>query len=85
MRKYVVASMTLLPLLLSFSHAAQSWAVDSREQPFAFSSEDSGTSSYLGVDISDVTTERLSALKLSELAANRLVPPGEILGPPRPR
>ena len=66
MRKYVVASMTLLPLLLSFSHAAQSWAVESWEQPFAFSSEDSGTSSYLGVDISDVTTERLSALKLKE-------------------
>jgi serine protease Do len=66
MRKYVVASMTLLPLLLSFSHAAQSWSVESREQPFAFSGEDSGTSSYLGVDISDVTTERLSALKLKE-------------------
>ncbi len=31
-----------------------------------FSSDDSGTSSYLGVDISDVTTERLSALKLKE-------------------
>ena len=31
-----------------------------------FSSDDSGTSSYLGVDITDVTTERLSALKLKE-------------------
>jgi C-terminal processing protease CtpA/Prc len=66
MQKYIVASIILLPLFLSFSHAAQSWPVESREQPFAFSSEDSGTSSYLGVDISDVTTERLSVLKLKE-------------------
>jgi serine protease Do len=66
MRKYVVASIMLLPLFLSFSHAAQSWSMDPREQPFAFSSEESGTSSYLGVDISDVTTERLNALKLKE-------------------
>src|SRR6202166_4442985 len=66
MRKYVVASVLLLPLLLGFSQAEQSWPVESREEPFAFSSEDSGTSSYLGVDISDVTTERLSALKLKE-------------------
>jgi membrane-associated protease RseP (regulator of RpoE activity) len=66
MRKYVVASIVFLPLFLSLSQAAQSWPADSREQPFAFSSEDSGTSSYLGVDISDVTSERLSALKLKE-------------------
>lgn len=66
MRKYVVASIVFLPLFLSLSRAAQSWPADSREQPFAFSSEDSGTSSYLGVDISDVTSERLSALKLKE-------------------
>jgi serine protease Do len=66
MRKYVVASIALLPLLLAFSQAEQTWSVDSPGQPFAYSSEDSGTSSYLGVDISDVTTERLSALKLKE-------------------
>src|SRR6202042_3515596 len=65
MHKYVT-SIALLPLLLSFSQAAQNWSVDASEQPYAFSSEDSGTSSYLGVDISDVTTERLSALKLKE-------------------
>ena len=66
MRKYVLTSIVLLPLLLSFSHAAQNWSVDPPAQPWVFSSEDSGTSSYLGVDISDVTTERLSALKLKE-------------------
>src|ERR1700674_5490041 len=66
MRKYVMTSIVLLPLLLTFSHAAQTWSVDPPAQPWVFSSEDSGTSSYLGVDISDVTTERLSALKLKE-------------------
>ncbi len=64
MRKYVVASIAILPLLLSFSHAAQNLVVD--PQPWVFSSEDSGTSAYLGVDISDITAERLSALKLRE-------------------
>jgi serine protease Do len=66
MRKYVISSIVLLPLLLTFSHAEQSWSVDPPAQPWVFSSEDSGTSSYLGVDIADVTTERLSALKLKE-------------------
>ncbi len=41
--------------------------MDPPAQTWVFSSEDEGgTSSYLGVDISDVTTERLSALKLKE-------------------
>lgn len=66
MRKYVTAGIVLMPLLMGFSNAAQSRMVDPPEQPWVFSSEDSGTSSYLGVDISDVTTERLSALKLKE-------------------
>ena len=66
MRKYVIGGIVLLPLLLTFSHAEQSWSVDPPAQPWVFSSEDSGTSSYLGVDIADVTTERLSALKLKE-------------------
>jgi len=67
MRKYVMTSIVLWPLLLTFSHAAQNLSVDPPAQPWVvYSSEDSGTSSYLGVDISDVTTERLSALKLKE-------------------
>src|SRR6201993_853884 len=66
MRKYLVASIVVLPLLLSFSHATQSWPVDPPEQITVFSSEESGTSSYLGVDISDVSSERMSALKLKE-------------------
>jgi len=66
MRKYVVASIVVLPLLLSFSHAAQNWTTDSSSQNWVFSSEEGGTGAYLGVDISDVTTERLGALKLKE-------------------
>jgi serine protease Do len=65
MRKYIVTSLTVLPLLLSFSHAAQNWSVDP-PAPYGIPSEDSSTGSYLGVDISDVSTERLSALKLKE-------------------
>ena len=67
MRKYVMTSIVLLPLLLTFSNAAQNWSVDPPGQPLLdfFPVEDSGTSSYLArVDISDVTTERLTALKL---------------------
>jgi serine protease Do len=66
MRKYILATlMVLLPLFLSPSHAAQSWPIDSGPS-FGYSSEESGTSAYLGVDISDVSPERLSALKLKE-------------------
>jgi len=66
MRKYVMTGIMLLPLLLTFSHAAQNMSTDSPNRTWIFSSEDGGTNSYLGVDISDVTTERLSALKLKE-------------------
>src|ERR1700724_4694707 len=66
MRKHIVASIVSFPLLLSLSYAAESWSLDSAEQPFAFYNEDSGTSAYLGVDISDITAERLSALKLKD-------------------
>lgn len=66
MRRYFAASVVLMPLLIGFANAAQSRMVDPTEQPWAFASEESGTSSYLGVDISDVSTDRLSALKLKE-------------------
>ena len=66
MRKYILTTVTVLPLLLSFSHAAQSWAVDPSAQPYGFPSEESGTGAYLGVDISDITSDRLGALKLKE-------------------
>jgi serine protease Do len=66
MRKYILTTITVLPLLLSFSHAAQSWPVDPSAEPYGFPSEESGTGAYLGVDISDITSDRLGALKLKE-------------------
>jgi serine protease Do len=64
MRKYALASIMLLPFLLGFSQAAQNVTVDP-PQPMIFSSEDSGAG-YLGVDIADVTGDRLAVLKLKE-------------------
>lgn len=67
MRRHIVASIVCLPLLLGFCHAEQAWSVDQgAAQPWVFGSEDTGTSSYLGVDIADVTKERLDTLKLKE-------------------
>jgi hypothetical protein len=65
MRKHILATVALLPLLLSLSTAEQRWIVDS-SQPLGIPSEDSGTTSYLGVDIVDITSDRLGALKLKE-------------------
>jgi len=66
MRRYIMTSIVLLPLLLSVSYATQKTSVDTPGRPWMFYSDDSGSSSYLGVDISDVTTERLAVLKLKE-------------------
>jgi serine protease Do len=66
MRKYILTSIAMLPLLLTCAQAEQDWSVDPPAQPWVFASDEGGTSSYLGVDITDVTTERLSALKLKE-------------------
>jgi serine protease Do len=60
-----IALLSLLPLLLNLSQAEQGMAIDS-SQPYGISSEDSGTGSYLGVEVVDITTDRLGALKLKE-------------------
>ncbi|MFZ0774441.1 MAG: PDZ domain-containing protein [Candidatus Sulfotelmatobacter sp.] len=65
MRKQILTTIAVLPLLLNLSHAAQRWTVES-SQPFGIPSEDSGGSAYLGVDIADITSDRLGALKLKE-------------------
>src|SRR3979411_3120259 len=65
MRKHIWTTIALLPLLLNVTQAEQRWKVDSG-QPFGISSEDSGTSAYLGVDIADISSDRLGALKLKE-------------------
>jgi len=66
MRKYTMISAVILPLLLTFSHAAQNWSVDDSNHAWVFPSDEGSTTAYLGVDIADVTTDRLSALKLKE-------------------
>ncbi len=64
MRNQILTTIALLPLLLCGSQAAQRWTNDT--PVFGIPSEDSGTSSYLGVDIADITADRLGALKLKE-------------------
>jgi serine protease Do len=68
MRRHVLTSIALLPTLLSFSHATpvQNWPPDQPGQPWVYSSEDAGTNSYLGIDIADVTADRLNVLKLKD-------------------
>jgi len=65
MHKQILKTLALLPLLLGFSTAEQRWVPNPSER-YGIPSEDSGTTSYLGVDIVDVNAERLGALKLKE-------------------
>jgi serine protease Do len=65
MRKHILTAIAVLPLLVNLSHAAQRWNIDPI-QPYGIPSEDSGTSSYLGVDIQDINADRVAALKLKE-------------------
>ncbi|MGA8213262.1 MAG: PDZ domain-containing protein [Candidatus Sulfotelmatobacter sp.] len=65
MHKPILTTIVLLPLLLNLSQAAQRWTVEP-SQPLGIPSEESGTSAYLGVDIVDITSDRLGALKLKE-------------------
>src|SRR5271165_5906621 len=65
MRKHILTTIALLPLLLNLGHAEQRLTGDS-SQVFGIPSEDSDSNSYLGVDIANITPERLGALKLKE-------------------
>ena len=65
MTQRFLLSMLLLALVIS-APAAQR-ATDGMGESWIFSSDEGGSgNSYLGVDIADVTTERLSELKLKE-------------------
>ena len=68
MRRHVIAITAVMPLLLGLSYAAPAWSSLDRsgDSEVVFSSEDNGTGSYLGVNIADVTTERMNALKLKK-------------------
>jgi serine protease Do len=64
----VLMAIVMLPSLLDLNlaqAAAQRWEVEP-SQGYGIPSEDTGTSAYLGVDIVDITGDRLGALKLKE-------------------
>ena len=65
MQKHFLTVVAMLPLLVIPSHAGQNWRVNPW-QPYGIPSDDSGPTSYLGVDIADVTADRVAALKLKE-------------------
>jgi serine protease Do len=65
MRRHILTTMVLFPLLLNPGQAAQRGKFDS-SQLYGIPSEDSDTNSYLGVDIANITTDRLGVLKLKE-------------------
>jgi membrane-associated protease RseP (regulator of RpoE activity) len=65
MRKYILTTIAMLPLLFTGSEAAQRWTGDA-PQPVTIISEDSDSGGYLGVEAVDITPERLGALKLKE-------------------
>jgi serine protease Do len=65
MRKHILTTIALLPLLLNVAQAGQRWTADS-PQIYGIPSEDSDANSYLGVDIANISTDRLGALKLKE-------------------
>jgi len=64
-RRQILATMVLLPLLLNSGQAAQRWT-DNSSQTFGIPSEDLDANSYLGVGVADITTDRLGVLKLKE-------------------
>src|SRR5262249_42747149 len=68
MRRQILTIIATVLLPLGISQGAQNWLTEQPgAQSWVFSSdENGGKTSYLGVDIADVTTERLSALKLKE-------------------
>lgn len=64
MRKYGYSA--LLASLLLLSLPGQGDTIYSYNDTLGFSSEDTGTGAYLGVDIDDISTERVAALKLKD-------------------
>jgi membrane-associated protease RseP (regulator of RpoE activity) len=63
MRSYFLIAVMLLPLTVV---AATNQGFDNYSEAYGYSSEDSDSNAYLGVDIANVTSDRLSALKLNK-------------------
>ena len=66
MRRQILTAVVAIPFLFHSSHAAQSWNGAAGQQYFGWPGEEAGTGAYLGVDVCDVTPDRLGALKLKE-------------------
>jgi serine protease Do len=74
MKHSILLSTVLLPLLSVGTYCTQCPAVERPSGPYSFSlamdagfgAEDESTGAYLGVDISDITSDRLSALRLKD-------------------
>lgn len=63
MRKLIVV-VSVLAVLAVLVYAEQSY--EASGETFGYGSEEAGTGSYLGVDIDEITSDRLGALKLKE-------------------
>jgi serine protease Do len=69
MRKSILTTMLVLPLLVVVGTASDCLSFEPNGQSYGFSSEEpwgGGAESYLGVDTRDVTADRLGALGLKE-------------------
>jgi serine protease Do len=66
MRRMVLSVVGVVVLACAPGAMAAQMVRPSYSDSFGFGYEDSGTSAYLGVDISEVTPERVTALKLKE-------------------
>src|SRR3954467_10408045 len=61
-----ILAVLILPIFTAVTSGGQLCSQEPFSEAFGYSSEDSGGGSYLGVDTRDVTSDRLSVLKLKE-------------------
>src|SRR6202011_2976400 len=66
MRNSILAIAMVLLLFVAVAYGTQLCSQEPFSEAFGFSSEDFGGGSYLGVDTRDITSDRLSDLKLKE-------------------
>ena len=74
MRHSILLSAVIVPLMSVGAYCAQSPAVERSAGPYSFSlatdagfgTDEESTGAYLGVDISDITSDRVAALKLKD-------------------
>jgi serine protease Do len=64
MRKAILMTVVFVPVLALMAYAGQSY--EPYGEAFGYGGDEAGTGAYLGVDINDITKDRLSALKLKE-------------------